>query len=323
MPIRIPDNLPARAVLEQERIPTIQEKDASSQDIRPMEIAILNLMPDKITTETQLMRAIGSTPLQVNMTLLCTKSYTGKHTSSDHLTTFYQVFDSVKDRKFDGIIITGAPIAHLDYEDVEYWNELQEIFNWADTNVFSTFYICWGALAGLYHHYNVNKYVQDDKMFGIYKHDVKRPLECLARGFDDFLYVPVSRYSRLKRDELAAAQTLDIILDSDELGPCLIQDSAHRRVFMMNHLEYEVDVLDGEYKRDKKAGVDTKPPHNYYQNDEKSALPAMHWRAHRTLLFHNWINVIYQGTPYNLDDLDEYIGKGWQGMRADENSGCS
>lgn len=322
MPIRIPNDLPARAVLEHERIPTIQEKDAQTQDIRPMEIAILNLMPDKITTETQLMRAIGSTPLQVNMTLLCTASYTGKTTSSEHLKEFYQVFDSVKDKKFDGIIITGAPVAHMAFEDVTYWQELETIMNWTNENVFSTFYICWGALAGLYHYYGIEKNTQEDKFFGLYNHHVEMPYECLVRGFDDYLTVPVSRYSLLNEAQLKSNEDLKVLIRSDELGPCLIQDSKNRRVFMLNHLEYEVDVLDGEFKRDQNAGVNTPPPLNYYKDTTNQILPDMMWRAHRTLLFHNWINIVYQGTPYDLNKIPEYAEKGWQGMRFGSDTGC-
>lgn len=319
MPIKIPDNLPAHAVLEQENIPLITQSDALRQDIRPLQIGLLNLMPDKIKTETQILRALGGTPLQVDVTLLRTASYVGTNTPEEHLQAFYQTLDNIEGRYFDALIITGAPVEHLDFEDVDYWQELQKIMTWAQSHVFSTMFICWGAQAGLYHYYGVNKKAKEQKIFGVFPHK-KTANSRLLSGFDDQFHVPVSRYTLVTKEEIDKVKDLQILAISEQDDLCLVQDAKRRRVFMFNHLEYDLETLGLEYKRDQNAGKDTDVPANYYPDNNPQLQPEMNWRAHRTLLFHNWINLIYQGTPYDMEDIPNYATHGWDGMRSGKTS---
>jgi homoserine O-succinyltransferase len=303
MPIKIPNDLPARVVLDQERVPVITEDVALRQDIRPMQIALLNLMPEKIKTETQLLRALGGTPLQIEMTLLRLASHESKNTSQEHLTAFYKTWEDVRDRRFDALIVTGAPVEHLPYEGVTYWDELTAVFDWTKTNVYSGFFICWGAQAALYHWHGVPKYDVGAKRFGVFRHRVVRPFEPLTAGFDDDFFVPVSRYTEVRHDDIAAVPSLEILVESEESGICLIQEPAMRRYYMFNHLEYDAETLLGEYCRDRDAGLTTSLPANYFPDDDPDLAPRMTWRAHRHLLFNNWINMVYQGTPYDLSQL--------------------
>ncbi|MGH7153301.1 MAG: homoserine O-succinyltransferase [Acetobacteraceae bacterium] len=304
MPIKIPNDLPARAVLDRERVPVITEDMALRQDIRPLQIALLNLMPDKIRTETQLLRVLGATPLQIEMTLLRPGSHEPKNTSAEHLTAFYKTWEEERHRRFDALIITGAPVEHLDFEQVTYWPELAAIFDWTRTNVFSSLSICWGAQAALYHFHGLQKYDVGTKQFGVFRHRVMKPFEPLTAGFDDSFYVPVSRYTEVRRKDVAAIPALDILVESEESGLCLIQETAARRVYMFNHLEYDAETLLREYRRDRDAGVETAVPFNYFPDDDPSLAPRMTWRAHRNLLFGNWINMVYQATPFDLDMLE-------------------
>ncbi|MCB9990491.1 MAG: homoserine O-succinyltransferase [Rhodospirillales bacterium] len=303
MPIKIPENLPGRATLEQERVPLIFEERALRQDIRPLQIALLNLMPDKIQTETQIIRALGGTPLQIEMTLLHTASHTSKHTPADHLSAFYKTPEDVADQRFDGMIMTGAPVGHLPFEEVTYWDELQQVMAWAEDHVYSCFFICWGALAAVHHYYDIPKTILPQKRFGIFPHKVRDPFEPLTAGFDNMFNVPVSRHTEVDAALVRAHEALDILVESDGSGLCLVQDEAARRVFMFNHLEYDRETLKREYDRDAAAGMNPQMPCNYYPDDDPAQPPVMSWRAHRNLMFHNWINMIYQGTPFNLDAL--------------------
>lgn len=304
MPIKIPDDLPARAVLDRERVPVITEGMALRQDIRPLQIALLNLMPEKIKTETQLLRVLGATPLQIEMTLLRPATHESRNTPQEHLTAFYTTWDAVRDRHFDALIVTGAPVEHLPYEDVTYWRELAAILDWTKSNVYSSLYICWGAQAALHHFHGVPKHDVGAKRFGVFRHRTLRPFEPLTTGFDDFFHVPVSRYTEVRHADVAAVPSLEILVESSESGLCLIQETAARRVYMFNHLEYDAETLLGEYRRDRDAGLSTALPFNYFPDDDPELAPRMTWRAHRTLLFGNWINMVYQGTPYELDRLE-------------------
>ncbi|HEY1097146.1 MAG TPA: homoserine O-succinyltransferase [Alphaproteobacteria bacterium] len=303
MPIKIPHALPGRSILEQEHISFILEDRALRQDIRPLQVAILNLMPDKITTETQLLRALGHTPLQIEVTLLHASSHTSKNTSADHLEAFYKSWDEVKDRKFDALIVTGAPVAHLPYEDVTYWTELTNILDWAKTHVYSSFFLCWAAFASLYYYDGIQKNRMPQKLSGIYPHKVVKPFVPLVAGFDDFLDVPVSRYSEIREEDILAHQSLDILVKSDLSGVFIVEDKDNNRVYILNHLEYDVDTLQKEYQRDVAAGTNPNVPYNYFPDNDPSREPAITWRAHRTLLFSNWINMVYQGTPYDLNEI--------------------
>ncbi|MFO1024290.1 MAG: homoserine O-succinyltransferase [Acetobacteraceae bacterium] len=303
MPIKIPNDLPARTVLDQERVPVITEAVALRQDIRPLQIALLNLMPDKIKTETHLLRVLGATPLQIEMTLLRPATYESRNTPQEHLTAFYTTWDAVRDRRFDALIVTGAPVEHLPFEGVAYWRELTAILDWTRTNVFSSLYICWGAQAALHHFHRLPKYDVGAKRFGVFRHRTLRPFEPLTSGFDDSFFVPVSRYTEVRHADVAAVPGLDILVESDESGLCLLQETAARRVYMFNHLEYDAETLLGEYRRDRDAGLATALPFNYFPDDDPDLPPRMTWRAHRTLLFGNWINMVYQGTPYDLGQL--------------------
>jgi homoserine O-succinyltransferase/O-acetyltransferase len=305
MPIKIPNDLPARAILERERVAVISESDALRQDIRPLQIALLNLMPDKLSTESQLLRVLGHTPLQIEMTLLRTATYEAKNTPSEHLLAFYQTWEEVKERRFDALIVTGAPVEHLEFAEVAYWPELKDIFTWSETHVYSSFFICWAAQAALYHFHRIPKYEAGDKRFGVFPHKVLKPYEPLTAGFDDWFNVPVSRYTEVRHEDVRKVPGIDILVESDETGICLLHEPARRRVYMFNHLEYDAETLNREYQRDRVNGRETALPRNYFPDDNPSATPRMTWRAHRNLLFGNWINLLYQGTPYDLEKLGQ------------------
>jgi homoserine O-succinyltransferase len=307
MPIKIPDNLPARRILEQEGVLLIRENDAIRQEVRPMRIALLNLMPEKIKTETQLARVIGSTPLQVELTLLKTSSYTPTNISAEHMLAFYVTWNEIADQKFDGLVITGAPIEEIPFEEVDYWAEIREIFDWARDNVSRTLNLCWGGQAALYHYYGVPKHAMSEKLSGIYEHRVVSPNSTLLRGFPDRFLVPVSRHTETLRADIEAVPGLVVLAESNEAGLCLIEDKALGNVFMFNHLEYDTETLANEYARDQAAGRDDVPvPRNYFTDDDPSQPLRNTWRGHGHLLFLNWINDMYQYSPIDIAD----IGKG-------------
>lgn len=304
MPIKIPDRLPARETLEGENIFVMTEKRAAMQDIRPLEIAILNLMPTKITTETQLLRLIGNTPIQVNVTLLRSASHEHRNTPHDHLSSFYKTLDDVSHIRFDGMIITGAPVEHLEFEQVDYWKELTEVMDWAGKNVFSTMFICWGAQAGLYHHYGIPKRALSGKMFGVFSHDVKIRNVKLVRGFDEVFYAPHSRHTEVRAEDVSEAKDLEIISGSAKAGVYIVASVDGRRVFVTGHPEYDPETLKTEYERDLKKGLSVSVPENYFPNDDPAMKPIVKWRAHANLLFFNWLNYyVYQETPYDLCKL--------------------
>jgi len=304
MPIKIPDNLPANEILTSENIFVMSEERAYRQDIRPLKIAILNLMPVKVVTETQLLRLIGNTPLQVEVDLLYPASHKSKNTSEEHIISFYKTFDEIKDQKFDGLIITGAPIENMDFEDVNYWKELTNIMEWSNHNVFSTFHICWGAQAGLYYHYGIKKFRLKEKLFGIYKHHINRKNVKLLRGFDDEFYAPHSRYTDVKSEDILKVKDLDIISESETAGVYIIKSNGGRHIFVTGHSEYDPDTLQTEYLRDKEKGMSIKVPDNYYINDLYGTEPIVKWRSHANLLFANWLNYyVYQETPYDLSKI--------------------
>ncbi len=304
MPIKIPDNLPATKVLEEERIPIIRTERALRQDIRPLQLAILNLMPDKISTENQLLRVLGSSPLQVEISLIRTASYQSKNTHPDHLENFYDTWDNISHRRFDGLVITGAPVETMEYEDVLYWKELTDILEWSKTNVYSSFFICWAAQAALYYHHKIRKKINDVKLMGNYRFRLPSRYDPLIAGFDDEIYIPVARQTSVKRDDILENKKLDILLENKETGPCLVHENTYRRVYMFNHLEYDRDTIKNEYLRDLESGQYTVSlPVNYFPDNDVENDPPVTWRAHRNLLFGNWLNVVYQGTPFNLDDI--------------------
>ena len=304
MPVKVPDALPAVKVLNEENIFVMTEKRSAQQDIRPLRIAILNLMPTKEATETQLLRLIGNTPLQVEVTLVRTKSYTGTNTSFEHLSAFYRTFDDIQDELFDGFIITGAPVEKLDFRDVHYWEELQRVMDWADKSAFSTLYICWAAQAGLYHFYGVGKTELPEKMFGVFEHSVRDRNNPLVRGFDDTYCIPVSRHTAVVERALYACPDLSVLAVSEESGVGLIASRDGRRVFATGHSEYDSDTLDKEYRRDVAKGLYIKPPRHYYPCDDPSKPPRVRWRSHANLLFANWLNYfVYQETPFDLRKL--------------------
>ncbi|MBR3464356.1 MAG: homoserine O-succinyltransferase [Clostridiales bacterium] len=302
MPIRISDNLPARHTLEQERIFVMEENRALSQDIRALKLVILNLMPDKITTETQLLRALSNTPIQIDIELLCMASHQSTHTSAAHLTKYYETFDKIKDQYFDGMIITGAPVEKLPFEKVDYWEELCQIMEWSKTHVYSTLHLCWGAFAGLYYHYGVPKYVLKKKVFGVFEHSMtySRPVK-LFRGFDDVFYVPHSRYTEIRREDIVKHKDLRILSESEECGIYAVSDLHGRQIFITGHSEYDRDTLDREYKRDHGAGINTALPVNYYTDDDPAKGPLLRWRSSATLMYTNWLNYyVYQETPFDI-----------------------
>lgn len=302
MPIKIPNNLPAKEILTGENIFIMDEDRAFHQDIRPLEIAILNLMPTKIVTETQLLRLLGNSPLQVEITLLHPKSYLSKHTPSEHLFSFYNYFDDVKARKFDGLVITGAPVETMDFEDVDYWEELTQIMDWSIRNVTSTLHICWGAQAGLYHHYGVSKHPLERKMFGVFPHRVLEKNVKLFRGFDDIFYAPHSRHTEIKKEDVLREPKLRILSESDEAGIYIVESSGGHQIFVTGHSEYDPLTLKAEYERDLAKGMNIAMPRNYFKNDDAREMPLVQWRAHANLLFSNWLNYyVYQETPYDIN----------------------
>ena len=304
MPIKIPNSLPAAKTLTDENIFIMTETRALTQDIRPLKILILNLMPTKIATETQLARLLGNTPLQVEIELIHTKSYESKNTSQEHLLSFYKTFDDVKSSRFDGMIITGAPVEHLEFEEVEYWDELCEIFEWSKTHVHSTFHICWGAQAGLYYHFGVKKIPLPEKLFGVFPHTVDYKNPILFRGFDDVFYVPHSRNSTVDRAELERIPEIKILASSKEAGVYACMTREGRQIFITGHSEYEAGTLAQEYFRDKNKGIDIKVPKNYFPDDDPTKAPVMTWKAHANLLYSNWLNYfVYQTTPYDVDEI--------------------
>ena len=301
MPIRTQNNLPAKAVLENENIFVMDEDRAISQNIRPLEILILNLMPLKEDTEVQLLRALSNTPLQINITFLQTATYVSTHTAASHLNQFYLTFDNVKNRRFDGMIITGAPIEHLDFEQVDYWNELTEIMDWTKTNVTSTFHICWGAQAGLYYHFGVRKVWLDEKISGVYLHRVLNRKNPLVRGFDDVFMAPHSRHTASSPEGIRKCDDLVILATSDEVGDLLVMKKDGSQIFVLGHLEYDRLTLDREYKRDLAKGLNPKIPDNYYTDNDTQIRPYLTWRATSNCLYSNWLNYfVYQITPYIL-----------------------
>ena len=304
MPVRVPVSLPAVEALREENIFVIDEQRASSQDIRPLRIAILNLMPLKIMTETDLLRLISNTPLQVELDFIDTDSHVSKNTPREHIETFYKKFEEVKHNNYDGLIITGAPVEKVDFEEVDYWEELTEIFAWAKKHVTSTLYICWAALAGLYYHYGVPKYVLDKKISGVLKHRIDDDLNPIFRGFDDMFYVPHSRYSEVRREDIDKVPALKIIAESAESGIYMVMARGGREFFITGHSEYSPGTLDFEYRRDLEKGINPEIPVNYYENDNPDNPPIVRWRSHANLLFSNWLNYfVYQETPYDIRDI--------------------
>ncbi len=306
MPIKIPADLPARKALESENVFVMTDDRASQQDIRPLEIAIVNLMPTKIATETQLLRMLGNSPIQVNITLLRTAEHTSKNTSLQHLERFYKTFDDIRDISFDGMIITGAPVEQLDYEQVDYWDELVAIMDYAQKRVYSTLYLCWAAQAGLYHFYGVPKFMLPDKVSGIFPHHVLQPHCQLFRGFDDIFMAPHSRHTEVRIEDVEKVEHLKILAVSDTAGLAVVESKDHRHVFMTGHLEYDRGTLDAEYRRDVDKGLAPQIPQNYYPDDNPNSMPMMCWRAHAHLFYSNWLNYyVYQETPYSLSAIAE------------------
>lgn len=304
MPLRLPDRLPAIELLKKENIFVMDNSRATSQDIRPLRIVILNLMPLKITTETDLVRLLSNTPLQMEIYFMKLKSHTSKNTPIEHMMMFYKDFDVLESQKFDGMIITGAPIEHLEFEDVEYWDEISKIFAWADTHVTSTMYICWAAQAGLYFHYGVPKYKLPKKMFGIFRQYTLNPQLPIFRGFDDSFNMPHSRHTEVRREDIEKHKELSIVAESEESGVSIVMARGGRQIFVTGHMEYSPYTLDQEYRRDRDKRDDVEMPKNYYRNDDPELPPNVTWRAHANLLFSNWINYyIYQETPYNINDI--------------------
>ena len=306
MPIKIPNNLPAVNILAKENIFVMNEARALSQDIRPLKFVIVNLMPTKIETETQLLRLLSNTPLQMEVTLLKMDSYVSKNISEEHMQNFYKTFNDIKDEKFDGLIITGAPVETLEFEKVDYWKELTEILEWSNKHVFSTLYICWGAQAGLYYHYGIKKYPLNEKLFGIYPLKLDDSNIALFRGFDEIFYMPQSRHTEVKEEDINKVQELEILSKSPEAGVSIVRTKDKRRIFVTGHMEYDRMTLANEYERDIKLGKEISVPFNYYPEDNPEEIPLFKWRGHANLFFINWINHhVYQETPYNLDELEE------------------
>ena len=301
MPIRIPNDLPATGTLQQENIFVMSQDRAVAQDIRPLEIVLLNLMPTKIATETQLSRLLGNTPLQVNLELMHTSTHRSKNVSQDHLLSFYKSFDELKDRKFDGMVITGAPVELMDFEDVDYWPELCKIMEWSKTHVHSTFHICWGAQAGLYYHYGINKKELPEKLFGVFPHVAEYKRSILLRGFDDQFWAPHSRHTTICREDVEAVPELKILASSEKAGIYAIATKGGRQIFVTGHSEYDPETLKTEYLRDKSQGLPIRVPENYFPDDDDTRDPIVRWRGHANLLFSNWLNYfVYQTTPYDI-----------------------
>lgn len=303
MPIKISDNLPARKFLQSEGLVVMRESDATRQDIRPLKIALLNLMPKKEQTEMHFSRLIGATPLQVELTLVTTGSYTPSNVSKQHMLDFYRPWEDIKDQKFDGMIVTGAPIEKLPFEEVTYWDELSNIYAWTQTNVFNTLNVCWGAQAALQHFYNTPKILLPKKKFGLFNHHITKKHSVLLRGFADEFMVPVSRHTETRIEDLPKDKGLEILATSDEAGVCIIRDHIKRQIYMFNHLEYDATGLQDEYLRDLDQGEDIQLPYNYFPGDNPSAIPLNLWRAHAHLLIGNWITEVYEDTPYNLNEI--------------------
>ena len=304
MPLNIPSNLPAVDALKKENIFVKDSESAANQDIRPLKIIVLNLMPLKITTETDLIRLLSNTPLQIELDLLKIKSHTSKNTPMEHMMTFYKDFDTVKKQRYDGMIITGAPIENYEFEEVTYWNEIVEIFDWAKTHVTSTLYICWAAQAGLYHYYGVPKYPLPQKKFGVFKHKVLDSKNPIFRGFDDIFYAPHSRHTEVKRADIEKVSGLKILSESEEAGVYIVQGRNGREFFITGHSEYAPNTLKDEYFRDKEKGMDIQIPCNYFEDDDPQKKPVVRWRSHGNLLFTNWLNYfVYQKTPYNISHI--------------------
>lgn len=304
MPIIIPNGLPAKEALHKENIFAMDIGRAYSQDIRPLKILVVNLMPTKIATETQLARVLANSPLQVELTLVAMDSHTSKNTSQEHMNSFYKTLDEVRSELFDGMIITGAPVETLEFEEVDYWNELMRLFEFSKTNVYSTMHICWGAQAGLYYHYGIQKKILDEKVFGVFEHKVKHPFTPLLRGFDEFFYAPHSRHTEVPRDKISACSELKILAESDEVGPHIVSAKNGRQIFVLGHQEYDKETLANEYFRDVNKGVDIKVPCNYFKDDDPNKEILFKWRSHASLLFSNWLNYyVYQETPYDLSKL--------------------
>ncbi len=304
MPLNIPDKLPAIELLKKENIFVIDHSKAKSQDIRPLRIAILNLMPIKITTETDLIRLLSNSPLQIEIDFIKTKSHTSKNTPIEHMMQFYVDFETIRHHKYDGLIITGAPVEQMEYEDVNYWKELCEIFDWAAKNVTARMFICWGACAALYHYYKIPKYATKKKVFGVFEHKVLEPLNPIFRGFDDVFFVPHSRHTEILAKDIIANPELKLLSVSDEAGVYMVMAKGGRELFLIGHAEYNPLTLDSEYKRDIAKGLDIDIPKNYYPNNDSNMRPLVRWRSTANLMFSNWLNYfVYQETPYNIDDI--------------------
>lgn len=301
MPIKIPNGLPARETLENENIFVMPEARAETQNIRPLRIALLNLMPTKIVTETQLSRLLGNTPLQVELELIQVSSHKSKNTAHEHMLAFYKTFDEIKEQYFDGMIITGAPVEQMPFEEVDYWQELCRIMEWTKTHVHSTFHICWGAQAGLYYHFGIDKVALDKKMFGVFPHRVTYKNSILMRGFDDEFYVPHSRHTATRREDVAAVPEIKILAESEEAGLYAMATKHGKQIFITGHSEYDWDTLNREYIRDKNAGLPIEVPKNYFPNDDDTKEPVVRWRGHANLLYANWLNYfVYQSTPFDV-----------------------
>ena len=305
MPIKVPNGLPAVKTLKDENIFVMTHKRAAKQDIRPLKILLLNLMPKKIETETQFARLLGNTPLQVEMQMMYTTSHKSKNTSEEHLLAFYKTFDEIKDNKYDGMIITGAPVENMEFEEVEYWDELCKIMEWSKSHVTSTFHICWGAQAGLYYHYGIPKHPLPKKCFGVYPHKVDYKRSILFRGFDDTFMAPQSRHTTVYAEEIKKVKGLKILASSKETGVYAVSTSKGKQIFVTGHSEYDKDTLKNEYLRDKEKGLEIDIPKNYFPNDDPSKEPIVSWRAHANLLFSNWLNYfVYQTTPYDIETIE-------------------
>jgi homoserine O-succinyltransferase/O-acetyltransferase len=305
MPIKIPATLPAYDVLTREGVMVVDEELAASQDIRPLRIALLNLMPKKIQTENQFARLIGATPLQIELSLLRMSHHRTRNTAAEHMKSFYRPVSSAWNEKFDGLIITGAPIEHMPFEDVTYWDELRRVMDWTQTNVHSTFGVCWGGMAMIHHFHGVAKHMLDTKAFGCFRHRNCAPASPYLRGFSDDCVVPVSRWTEMRQDEVDTHPGLTTLLASDEVGPCLIEDPGHRALYVFNHFEYDRDTLKQEYDRDVAAGTPIAVPGNYYPDDDPAQMPLNRWRSHAHLLYGNWINEMYQSTPFDLNAIGD------------------
>ncbi|MGN1098596.1 MAG: homoserine O-succinyltransferase [Clostridia bacterium] len=308
MPIKVPNNLPATKILDGENIFVMTEKRALSQDIRPLKVLIVNIMPTKIATETQLLRALSNTPLQIDPEFINMDSHESRHTPSEHLAAFYKTFSEVRNNRYDGVIITGAPVEMLPFEEVDYWDELTEIMEWTNTHATSTLHICWAAQAALYYHYGIEKHVLPKKLFGVFRHKTLNLHSRLTRGFDEYFLAPHSRHTQVLREDIEKVPELEIVAESDEAGVYIAKSSDNRRVFVTGHSEYEFDTLDKEYKRDLEKGLPIEMPVNYYPDDDPSKTPVVTWRSHNHLLFTNWLNYfVYQTTPYSLEKVGSEV----------------